>query len=296
MIFLSILAKTLALALVPLRPWLAVVCWLVGTGADLWVGWKAAGQSGLKPMLVRLACWQLAAVVLGWAAVVGSDYAAMRWKDGIPVFASMISGLLGCVGVASGSQGGLVCITTMAGPLEFSASLDGMGMQVPLILLVLCAGWLGCWGTSVSDGFRRLSWLAGLLIVVAVVRTTCVVMAANALFDFVGYETEELPYRPFMDQAGGVWAYLPFLLASGVLIGRWLPAPSVAPAVSLAGIPRWLRWAALPILLLLAGAMCWEPAGSPKAGKLVISTYHAQWSTCKRPNDREWYGADSGYN
>ena len=49
-------------------------------------------------------------------------------------------------------------------------------------------------------------------------------------------------------------------------------------------------------MLVLAGIIFWEPEGTPKNGKLVISTYHSQWSRSDRPYDREWYGADSGYN
>jgi hypothetical protein len=367
MSFLSILAKTFALALVQLHPWLALGFWLAGAAADLWVArqaaaadglkslagrlawwllvavaliglgavrlspesavgawletlrlhpwwvlgaWLAAavadvwrsrpatGTAGLKSMVGKLLLWQAAAMVLGWVAVVAGDYAAMRWKDGIPVFAGMITGLLGLLGVSAGSQGGLVCLTTMAGPLEFAASLDGMALQVPLLLWVMAAAWFGCTEPSLGEALRKLGLIAGLLVVAAVVRTACVVIAADALFDFVSYESEELPYRPFMDQAAGVWAYLPFLLATGVLVGRWL-APSAAAPPAPAGLPRaWrlVQWALVPLALLVAGLIGWEPAGTPKAGRVVISTYHSQWSTCQRPYDREWYGADSGYN
>ena len=349
MIFFSILAKTFALALVRLHPWLGLGCWMVGAAADLWatrqaaetdgtkallrrlalwcllavvlaglglvrhhpwwalglwlagvavdllMNWPAEGASALKRMLGRFALWQIAALVVGLAAVWACDYGAMRWKDGIPVFASMISGGLGLVGVAVGSQGGLVCLTTMAGPLEFAASINGMALQVPVIFAVLCAAWFGVSETSVAEGLRKLGWIAGLLLVLAVARLVGVVLLASALFDFVGFETEELPYRPFMDETAAVWAYLPFLAAVAVLLGRWLKAAPTA-ARQPAPVPRWLRWAAVPVLLVLAAVICWEPAGTPKPGRVVISTWHSQWSSCKRPYDREWYGADSGYN
>jgi hypothetical protein len=287
----------IGLEMVRLHPWLALGCWLVGATADLWLARPAEGTGGFGKVLGKLALWQLAAVVIGWATVGACDYAAMRWKDGIPLFASLISGGLGLLGVSVGSQGGLVCLTTMAGPLEFAASLDGMGLRVPVILLALGAVWFGCTETSLGESLRKLGWLAGLLLVVALVRTGCMVLLASGLFDFVGYETEELPYRPFMDEAAAIWVYLPFLLAAGVLIGRLLvPSALAATVVAPAVVPRWLRWAAVPLMLVLVVIMCWEPAGTPKSGKLVISTYHSQWSTCKRPYDREWYGADSGYN
>ncbi|MEO0017295.1 MAG: hypothetical protein RLZZ522_578 [Verrucomicrobiota bacterium] len=349
MIFFSILAKTFALALGFLHPWLGLGCWMAGAAADLWaarqatdsdglkallrrlalwcllavalaglglvrhhpwwalglwlagvavdllMNWSAEGARGLKCVLGRFARWQVAALVIGLAAGWACDYGAMRWKDGIPVFASMVSGGLGLLGVAVGSQGGLVCLTTMAGPLEFAASINGMALQVPVILAALCAVWFGCAETSLAESLRKLGWIAGLLLLLALVRLGCVVMLANALFDFVGFETEELPYRPFMDETAAVWAYLPLLAAVAVLFGRWL---AVAPAAATAPVPvpRWLRWAAVSVLLALAAAIAWEPAGSPKSGRVVISTYHSQWSSCKRPYDREWYGADSGYN
>ncbi len=76
------------------------------------------------------------------------------------------------------------------------------------------------------------------------------------------------------------------------LAGR--AAPLAGRAAS--GLPRALRWGAAPFMLVLAGIVSWEPLGTPKTGKVVISSYHAQWSRCDRPYDREWYGADSGYN
>jgi hypothetical protein len=110
----------------------------------------------------------------------------------------------------------------------------------------------------------------------------------------VGYESEELPWRPFMDEAAGILLHLPFLLAAGVLIGRLLPAPG--PAVARIPLPPVVRLAGIPVLLALSLAVFWQTVGTPKQGKLVISTHHSQWSRCDRPYDREWYGAESGYN
>jgi len=327
MIFLSILAKTFALALVQLHPWLAGVFWAGGAVVDLHVTQKSQ-PGNVARNVANLALLQLAAVVVGWAALGAGDYAAIRWKEGIPVLASMVGGMLRLMGLSVGTHGGLVYLTTMAGPLEFAASIDQLGLKVPWLFLVLSAVWLGWAEATIESVLRKLGIIAGILLGVVVVFSTCHVLLALGLFDFVGYETEELPYRPFMEHAGawpvldhsvalkaglrgmlgsylkrgllslvldGVWAYLPFLLAAGVLLGRFLVPPAVTGAAP-RPLARALSWALAPVLLGLLGIACWEPLGTAKSGKVVICTYHTQWSPTARPYDREWYGADSGYN
>lgn len=285
MIFPSLLAKTFALALAWLHPWLAAGLWLAGTMADVRSTTGGIGKRAGNVLLL-----QVASLLVGGAAAVVCDAAAVRWKDGIPVFATLVHWLLKLTGLSTGADGGHVYLTTMAGPLEFAASIDGMALKVPVVFLALAGVWLLWSGEPLKEGLRKLGQIAGILLVVALVRMACLILAANALFDFVSYESEELPYRPFMDEAAGVWVYLPFLLAAGVLIGRCLPPPSES------AVPRLPHWGFAPLLFLLALAGLWEPAGSLKEGKLVISTWHSQWSRTDRSYDREWYGADSGYN
>lgn len=319
MIFLSILAKTLALALGHLHPWLAGTCWLprslascfccdgymhpwlagafwmAGAAADLHVARKAAGEAGSPKVLRSVILLNIAALVMGWAALGACDYAAIRWKEGIPVFASLVSWLLGLTGLSVGSNGGMVYLSTMAGPLEFATSIDGMGLKAPWLFAVLGGVWLFWAEATLAGALRKLGGIVAVLLAVVVVRMACFILLANSLFDFVSYDSEELPYRPFMSEVAGVWIYLPFLLGAGVLIGRWL-APPAQPAEAPAPFPRILLWAGVPLLLVLAGISCWEPQGKPKTGKIVICTYHTQWSRTDRPYDREWYGAESGYN
>ena len=295
MIFLSILAKTFALALMQLHPWLAAGFWLAGVGADVRVAHKAAGPGRAAKMLGNVAWLQVAALVIGWAAAGMADYAAMRWKDGIPLFATFVDGLLSLTGLSVGSRGGHVLLTTMAGPLEFAASIDGLGLKVPFLFLAVALVWMLWSDTPVRELPRKLGMIAGILLAAAIVRMGCVVLFATGLSEFIGYESEELPYRPFMDEAARVWIYLPFLLAGGVLIGRYLSVPSF-PDRPPSGLPWVLRWGGALLMLVLAGIIFWEPVGTPKNGKLVISSYHSQWSSSSRPYDREWYGADSGYN
>jgi hypothetical protein len=290
MTFLSILFKTFALALLLQWPWIAAVLWLAGAAADL----RVMRKSGFAPLMGNLLLLQISAAAIGWAAVTACDYAAMRWKDGIPVFAQLVNGLLKLTGLPASSHAGDVHLSTMAGPLNFAASIDGMALKVPVVFLALAMVWLLWSGNTIREIFRRLALLAGILLLAAVVRMGVLILLANSLFEFVGYESEELPWRPFMDEAAGILLHLPFLLAAGVLIGRQLPSP--VPAAARMPLPPMVRWAGIPILLGLSLAVFWQPAGTPKQGKLVISTHHTQWSRCDRPYDREWYGAESGYN
>jgi hypothetical protein len=290
MIFLSILLKTFALALLSRWPWIAAALWIAGAAADL----RVMRKSGFAPLLGNLLLLQICAAAIGMAAVIACDYAGMRWKDGIPVFAGLLNGFLKLTGLPAAGHAGDVHLSTMAGPLDFAASIDGMALKVPVVFLALALVWLLWSGSPLREIFRRLAVLAGILLLVAVVRTGALILLAHSLFEFVGYESEELPWRPFMDETAGMLLHLPFLMAAGVLIGRLLPAP--APATARVPLPPIVRWAGIPVLLGLSLAVFWQPPGTPKQGKLVISSHHTQWSRSDRPYDREWYGAESGYN
>lgn len=290
MTFLSIIFKTFALGLLPQWPRIAAVLWLSGAAADL----RVMRKSGSAPLLGNLLLLQISAAAIGWAAAVGCDYAAMRWKDGIPVLAELVNVFLKLTAMPAASHAGEVHLSAMAGPLNFAASIDGMALKVPLVFLALAMVWLLWSGSALREVFRRLALLAGILLLAAVVRMGVLIMLANSLFEFVGYESEELPWRPFMDETAGILLHLPFLLALGVLIGRLLPIPAGAAAG--VPLPAPVRWAGVPVLLGLSFLVFWQPSGTPKQGKLVISTHHTQWSRSDRPYDRAWYGAESGYN
>lgn len=294
MIFLSILAKTYALALARINPWLAGCCWALGALADWRVTRKASGGT-TGQTLVRLAALHAAALILGWGALDACQYAAIRWKDGIPVLASLVGGGLRLTGLPAGTHGGSVVLTTMAGPLDFAMSIDRLGLQMPLLFLTSAAAWLLWAGLDLRDVLCKLGAITWLVLGVTVVCGVCQVLLPLGLFDFVGYESEELPYRPFMDERTGIWIYLPFLLAAGMGIGRFLRPPAAAD-VRADKLPRLLRWGAIPVLLALCGVIFWEPMGTPKTGKVLICSSHAQWSPPTRPYDRDWYGPDSGYN
>ncbi len=101
--------------------------------------------------------------------------------------------LLSLTGLSAGAHGGLVYLTTMAGPLEFAASIDNLGLKVPCLFLVLSGVWLLWAGTTIQEVLRKLGIIAGILLAVTVVCAGCKMLLFLGLFDFVGYESEELP-------------------------------------------------------------------------------------------------------
>jgi len=300
LIFLSILSKTYALALVRVNPWYGAIGWTLGALIDWLVIRVAFGGGTTRKVITQLVTLHVAAVVIGWGALDACQYAAIRWKDGIPVLASLVGGGLRLTGLSVGTHGGSVVLTTMAGPLDFAMSIDRLGLQMPLLFLTFGAVWLFWAGVTLRDVLVKLGAIACLLLGVTVVCGVCQVLLPLGLFDFIGYESEELPYRPFMDERTGIWIHLPFLLMAGVLIGKFLMPPSLPDAPSDNApsdrLPPVLRWGIIPVLLALCGIIAWEPAGTPKTGKILICSSHAQWSPPTRPYDRDWYGPDSGYN
>ena len=297
MIFLSLFLKTFALALLGARPWVALVLWLAGAALDFAAFRRAAGGATDGALWTRLAVWQGACLLLGWVAAAACDYGAMRWKDGIPALAAPVSSLLAACGLGCGSRDGMVFVTTMAGPLEFAASIDSLALKVPVVFLVLALVRLLWDGHALPETARRWGAMIALVGAATLVRFAFYIFLAVALFDFTGYETEELPYRPFMDDTARVLFHIPFLLACGVLLGRLLASPAAPDPRAAALPPLRLWWAAVPGALALATVVFWHPGGTPKEEKkIVIANWHAQWSPSDRPYDREWYGADSGYN
>ncbi|MCU0781396.1 MAG: DUF4350 domain-containing protein [Akkermansiaceae bacterium] len=297
MSFLSLFLKTFALALFGTRPWVALVLWLASAALDFTAARGPGGGRPDRALWTRLAVWQGVCLLLGWVAAAACDYGAMRWKDGIPALAAPVSGLLSVCGLGCGSRDGVVFVTTMAGPLEFAASIDSLALKVPVVFLALALARLLWTGHTLPETARRWGAMAALVGAATLVRFAFYIFLAVSLCDFTGYETEEMPYRPFMDETARALFHIPFLLACGVLLGRLLAAPAVADPRAAALPPRRLWWAAVPGALALATVVFWHPAGTPKQEKkIVIANWHAQWSPSDIPYDREWYGADSGYN
>lgn len=294
----SILAKTLALALLTLQPWLALLLWLAGLAADLLAARGQANVPGcgrFASHLKNVLLLNLAALLVGWSVAEACGYAAMRWKDGIPAFAGIVAGLLDLTGMTAAAHQGVVHRSTMAGPLEFTISIDEMALKVPALFAALSLVALLAGGGPLRGILRKILVIIGILLLASLARMTLVILLADSIFDFTGYESEELPYRPFMDEAARVWVHLPFLLVACVPLGRLLGNPASWAAGPAVMMPR-SHLAAGACLLLFAFLVFREPTGTRKDGRIVLSSHHAQWSRADRPYDRDWYGADSGYN
>ncbi|RME94570.1 MAG: hypothetical protein D6766_05510 [Verrucomicrobia bacterium] len=294
---LSWLAKVFAFVLWPHGAGWAVLLWALGLAADFWPVRAAQGGvgAGIRERWRQVLWLNLGAWILGLAAWRACDYAAMRWKDGLPGLAGMAAFLLHGAGLPVSSFEGDLFLTTMAGPLRFSVSADNLWLWLPATGLAVGAAGLFLRAGTLKAAWSRVGWLALLLAAVAVVQFVLWVSLFLALCDYVGYETEELPISPLVGPLAHAALYLPLMLAARPLLGRILrPSPAVAPVK--VRQPRWRLAVALPAMAVLWLVAFWEPQGTPKQGRLVISTFHTEWSPTSRPYDRNWYGADSGYN
>ncbi|MBN2450601.1 MAG: hypothetical protein JXR77_09440 [Lentisphaeria bacterium] len=111
------------------------------------------------------------------------------------------------------------------------------------------------------------------------------------------------------------WLHLAFLAVPVLL--AWRLAPSAAGAAAsqdreaaplpVPGRPQAGRWrppAAAALAFAAAcsftAALCWDPVGSRKPGRVVVEEYHPDpekvWERCDKPFDTTWYGHNSGYN
>ncbi len=106
-----------------------------------------------------------------------------------------------------------------------------------------------------------------------------------------------------MDQFRSIWILLAMLMVPVAL--AWRFASSVEPDDRDDRVPspftpprRWPVGAATALIgmFLLAFAGLWEPAGVPKAGRILVDEFHSKWEPTQRPFDTEWYGHESGYN
>lgn len=299
MIALSLLSKTLAFALWPLSRTAAIVVWLIGLAADVWPERGTLSKADARKQAIReLTTLHVAALVVGIMVTLTCDYAAMRWKDGLIGVGGLAAFLMHAAGLPVSSFDGDLFLTNMAGPLRFSVSFDNLGIWIPATMLALGGVFLLLRMPALKPAFRRFGGLALLLLVMAVLRLALGTTIFLGLCDFVGYETEELPISPFVRPGANLVLYLPLLLAIWPLLTRLFAIPT-GQAATAATRPRTARLPLLVALPLLGIALLlarWEPAGRPKEGRVVINTFHTEWSRTDRPYDRDWYGADSGYN
>jgi hypothetical protein len=296
MIFLSILAKTYAFVLGPVHLAFSLACWAAGLAADVvFFRRRHLSRERRNGIVVRdVLLMNLGVLLVGCAVQEAFTYAAMRWKEGLPVLSSLAACLLRAIGLPAASFRGDLYVTTMSGSLSFAVSLDNLGLWIPACVASFYGVYLLLTAATLRAVLRSLGWIIGIMIIVALVRMVVATGLFLALCDFVSYETEELPVAPFVKPAMIAWMFLPFLLASWPLLTRVLPRSAERSVASLRS--SFCAWALGPVFLLLLLTAFWEPKGRMKSGKVLINTYHTQWSRTDRPYDRDWYGADSGYN
>jgi hypothetical protein len=185
----------------------------------------------------------------------------------------------------------------MAGPLRFAASLDQLGALPAAWLAAFAAVFIVLQAGSWREVWARLGWVFGAVLFAVFARWVSSVGLFVALCDFVGYESEDLPWGPLVKPENVAWLYLPWFLLIWPVLAPRLRRRDTTPPQTEAHPPamrtRWLAGLGVAVLLVIG---FWEPQGRPKVGKVLISTFHTQWSRTDRPYDRDWYGADSGYN
>ncbi len=297
MIFLSVLAKTYAITLGMAHPVMAAACWVGGMAADLlfFRHWLSKDRPRVPELVWNMGWANAGSLILGIAAQELMLYAAMRWKGGLPGLSILGGWLLRALGIPVASFGGETHLTTMVGPLSFAVSLDNLALALPVVMAAIFGAYLFLTLSDLRTVLRRLVGIVGLLLALSLIRWVVSTALFVGLCDFVSYESEELPWGPFLKSGMIGWTYLPLFLGIWPLMNVLLPSvpPRYAPAAS---PNRWVSWGWWPILGMLLLTAFWKPQGTLKSGKVLINTFHTQWSRTDRPYDREWYGADSGYN
>lgn len=297
MMIVSIMLKAYALLLWTIHWPSALGCWVISSILDVyWV----RNRSHRFPQHTHTAAadiipLNLGTLVIGIAARFVFFEAALRWKSGLPFAARSIEWLLTLLNFPSGSFQGRLYANTMAGPTSYPVNLDTLGLLLPLLVFITgCIYLLQCaprWKTVA----RGLVWLGAVLVPVVLLRWVLSLELFLGLGDFVDHETQDLPIAPFLKPAFIALFYIPFLTVGAIILHRPLTGfTQPDPSAPESGRPRCL-WLLIPLVLLLV-LVFWEPKGSPKSGKVLINTYHTEWSRTDRPYDRDWYGAASGYN
>lgn len=327
----SILFKTAAFLLWATTPAGAALLFVAGAVLDGVAFRQSAGISARTwtRIIGDTAALNLAALVAGLAAWEVGIRATLTWKEGLPWVAHAAAWLLRATGLQAAASGGFVHLTTMAGPLRFATSWDALGLEALLLVLAFAVVTILYRAANWTVAVNALLRVVATLWAVSLLRFTLWILLFVTLTVFMSYETESLPVTLFVRPYAVVALFLPFLplclrgltAASGhASAGVESPpkraekgragAPSAPPGAHknvcrygkspqdrFAHARRVVRggalWALFAVLVLFA---VWEPRGIPVRGKVLIDGYRAQWSPADRPYDREWYGADSGYN
>jgi hypothetical protein len=226
------------------------------------------------------------------------NYVLVRHKEGLPIAAELLRLCLNAIGIAVCRAGGTLHLSTMAGALAFPVTLDSLGVKPSVMFVGLCLPYLLVGKVSKAEAMRSMALLGLLAIGAAILRSLFSVCLFLFTCNFVGYETEELPAGPFLDPDVVALSLIPFLVLFVPLIKRagiLSISPNMATVATLPAAERNHIGAYLGVALL-AVLFFWEPQGKVRQGRVLIDTWHTEWSKTNRPYDKTWFGPTSGYN
>ena len=299
-------------------------------------GAEAYVPAALLLPMAWMAPWpyKLAALLLLTGLVVGAAQAPVRWPSwlasgaivaGVVLIAQALAvyaytvftapshelpgplaRLLAWLVHLSGQEVGLAGTTMSLGSMRKAHQLGATWQLLldPPSLAFLAGGlamvllWTWSAGRRWRDGLRSSGTLA--LCVLAWLPLRALLMVA--LFMQRNLHTDYDARLNLTIQFYNPWLHLG-LLAVPVLLARRFVAvrpqgPICVEACQRRPALRPMGAAALAMLALacMVAAVCWDPPGDVRPGRVLVDEYHSEWEPTTRPFDTEWYGHLSGYN
>ncbi len=234
----------------------------------------------------------------------------------LPHMLAWIARLLGTEAVTDGST---VVLHSIRQPHRLAAT---WGLLFDPATLCFFVGGLVLLGlmvwSRVPRGRRWSGWIHALRRLTLAVVVWLPLRAALLMGFYVHRVIRSDPETPLhvMNQFLSPWVHLLLLLGPVLLAWRFVQIPTgegddeVLPGEKQPGtrgrIPvgnhsrPWHFPAAAGLVALAVGlwtmAVCWDPVGSPKAGRVKVVDRHSTWEPTTKRYDTKWFGHDSGYN
>jgi len=247
-----------------------------------------------------------AGVVLVTQSVAIALYASLtaRGHEAPGILAEVPRWVAAVLGIESTRDGAIVALHSMRQVHRLAATWDMLFDPATCLFLVGGAALLAAAHWSAGGAQRRRRWLGSVGLLAAVTAGWLVVRLALLVALLLHRELRSDYEAPLhaMNHFFAPAVLSGLLLPLALLCRRFVGWPSAAVATSDAAdeatSPR--LW---PVALGFAGAaglwalgLYWEPAGTPKAGRVMIVEKHSTWEPSTRPYDTRWYGEPSGYN
>ncbi len=272
-------------------PW-TVVALLLAAGSllrilPLPVRWPARLGRGAAEASVILAAQGLALqVYTGWTA----------WSHELPApLAWLLQGLARLLHADAAYNGADVALFSMRKTHLLGATWEWL---LDPVTLGFAAGGLALLALRGGARWRLAGRLLALTATWAVLRAgLCVALLLHRTL-LTGYDD---PLQ-LIDQFWSPWVLIPLLLPVVLAALRLLPlSPGVHEAEKSAPAPVDRREAVALLLACAAvaavtAALCWNPSGPRKGGRVLVDEFHTTWEPTQKPFDTTWYGHDAGYN